>query len=185
MPALAVAVALTFTRSAMVGACAAAALLLALKDFRLLAVLPIVAALFFALAPASITARYVRYSIVKDPTNRSHRDAARGRPAHDRRQSAARRRTEHGRTPVRGVPRSGRVEQVNPHLHNVPVQIAAERGLPALAVWLWFVGIVIVDLRSRASTPARIASSPRPRSRRSPRCSPPACSSTTSATPSS
>ena len=28
------------------------------------------------------------------------------------------------------------VEQINPHLHNVPLQIAAERGLPALAVWL-------------------------------------------------
>jgi O-antigen ligase len=25
------------------------------------------------------------------------------------------------------------------HLHNVPMQIAAERGLPALAAWLWFV----------------------------------------------
>ena len=44
MPALAVAVALTFTRSAWVGACAAAALLFSLKDFRLLAVLPVVAA---------------------------------------------------------------------------------------------------------------------------------------------
>ena len=42
MPALAVAVALSFSRNAWVGACAAAALLLALKDFRLLAVLPIV-----------------------------------------------------------------------------------------------------------------------------------------------
>ena len=30
--------------------------------------------------------------------------------------------------------------QINPHLHNVPMQIAAERGLPALALWLWFVG---------------------------------------------
>ena len=38
MPALVVAVALTFTRTATVGACAAAALLFALKDFRLLAV---------------------------------------------------------------------------------------------------------------------------------------------------
>ena len=51
MPALVVAVALTFTRSAWVGVCAAAALLFALKDFRLLAVLPVVAAIFFALAP--------------------------------------------------------------------------------------------------------------------------------------
>ena len=31
------------------------------------------------------------------------------------------------------------VNQTNPHLHNVPLQIAAERGLPALAVWLWFI----------------------------------------------
>jgi hypothetical protein len=26
----------------------------------------------------------------------------------------------------------------------VPLQIAAERGLPALALWLWFVGMVLV-----------------------------------------
>ena len=31
----------------------------------------------------------------------------------------------------------------NPHLHNVPLQIAAERGLPALAVWLAFVALVV------------------------------------------
>jgi O-antigen ligase len=31
------------------------------------------------------------------------------------------------------------VEKVNPHLHNVPMQIAAERGLPALGVWIWFI----------------------------------------------
>ena len=32
------------------------------------------------------------------------------------------------------------VNPTNPHLHNVPMQIAAERGLPALALWLWFIG---------------------------------------------
>lgn len=31
------------------------------------------------------------------------------------------------------------VARINPHLHNVPVQIAAERGLPALGIWVWFV----------------------------------------------
>src|SRR4029450_3262840 len=31
------------------------------------------------------------------------------------------------------------VNPVNPHLHNNPIQIAAERGLPAVALWLWFV----------------------------------------------
>jgi O-antigen ligase len=39
---------------------------------------------------------------------------------------------------------------VNPHLHNVPVQIAAERGIPALVIFLWFVvslGLGLVRLR--------------------------------------
>jgi O-antigen ligase len=34
------------------------------------------------------------------------------------------------------------VQKVNPHLHNVPLQIAAERGLPALAVWIAFVVVL-------------------------------------------
>ena len=36
--------------------------------------------------------------------------------------------------------------ETNPHLHNVPLQIAAERGLPALAAWLWFVAAVATAL---------------------------------------
>jgi putative inorganic carbon (HCO3(-)) transporter len=32
------------------------------------------------------------------------------------------------------------------HLHNVPVQLAAERGLPALVFWLWFVVVAARDL---------------------------------------
>ena len=38
------------------------------------------------------------------------------------------------------------VNATNPHLHNVPLQIAAERGLPALGVWLWFIGAVTLAL---------------------------------------
>jgi putative inorganic carbon (HCO3(-)) transporter len=38
------------------------------------------------------------------------------------------------------------VNAVNPHLHNVPLQIAAERGLPALAIWGWFVVVVFAGL---------------------------------------
>jgi O-antigen ligase len=41
------------------------------------------------------------------------------------------------------------VEKINPHLHNVPVQIAAERGLPALAAWLWFIVALARDLWPR------------------------------------
>jgi hypothetical protein len=34
------------------------------------------------------------------------------------------------------------VMQEPPHLHNVPMQIAAERGLPALGLWIWFIAAV-------------------------------------------
>jgi len=37
------------------------------------------------------------------------------------------------------------VNQLNPHLHNVPLQIAAERGLPALAIFLWFLIVLVRD----------------------------------------
>ncbi len=146
MPALAVAVAVSFTRSAAVGICAAAALLLSLKDFRLIAVLPLVAALFLAMAPSSVTARYLSTFNLKDPTIRDR--------------LAMLREGEHmtrthpwlgvGPNMVQTLYAQYRdpdaVEQVNPHLHNVPVQIAAERGLPALGAWLSFVGIVMLDL---------------------------------------
>lgn len=38
------------------------------------------------------------------------------------------------------------VNPSNPHLHNVPMQIAAERGLPALAVWVGFVIVLLAGL---------------------------------------
>jgi len=41
------------------------------------------------------------------------------------------------------------VNQINPHLHNNPVQIAAERGLPALAAWLWFIVALARDVWKR------------------------------------
>jgi len=45
--------------------------------------------------------------------------------------------------------RSSAVDQTPPHLHNVPLQIAAERGLPALAAWLWFVAAAAIGLWRR------------------------------------
>ena len=38
------------------------------------------------------------------------------------------------------------INKVNPHLHNVPLQIAAERGLPALAIWLWLIVSLTISL---------------------------------------
>jgi O-antigen ligase len=43
----------------------------------------------------------------------------------------------------------------NPHLHNNLIQVAAERGIPALAVFLWFVGAsLVVAIRELRRTPA-------------------------------
>src|SRR5262249_12115742 len=148
-PALIVAVVVPLSRSAWVGACAAAAVLLAMKDFRLLAVLPIVAAIFFAAAPPAVMARFVSIFDLKDPTNRDRLAMLREGGALVRAH------------PVFGVGPNmvevlyseyrdpDAVEKVNPHLHNVPVQIAAERGLPALAIWLSFIVSLTVGTARR------------------------------------
>jgi O-antigen ligase len=146
IPALAVAITFTFTRSAWVGACAAAALLLALKDFRLVSLLPIAAAVFFAVAPANVTARFVSMFNLSDPTNRD-RVAMMNE---GRRMIEAHPLVGVGPDMVQALYPEYRdvdaVNAINPHLHNVPLQIAAERGLPALALWLWFVVVVLMDL---------------------------------------
>ena len=71
----------------------------------------------------------------------------RDRRAHDPRPSADRRRAEHGAAALRALLAAPTAStSINPHLHNVPLQIAAERGLPALAVWLWFIVALARDL---------------------------------------
>jgi O-antigen ligase len=146
MPALVVALALTLTRSAWVGACVAVGLLFILKDLRLLGLLPVIGALMFALAPDSVTNRMVSIFDLRDPTNRDRLAMMRtgGAMVRD--------------FPLTGVgpnmvPRlygqyrdSDAVNATNPHLHNVPLQIAAERGVPALAAWVVFVALLAVGL---------------------------------------
>lgn len=139
LPTLLVALTLTLTRSAWVGACVGIGLLLVIRDRRLLAAAPVVAALFFALAPQTVIDRAYSTFDLQDPTNRDR--FAMGR-------AGVRMIRDH---PLTGVGPdmvqevyadyrdAGGVNEINPHLHNVPLQIAAERGLPALAVWLWFV----------------------------------------------
>ncbi|HVQ16559.1 MAG TPA: O-antigen ligase family protein, partial [Vicinamibacterales bacterium] len=139
IPALVVALSLTLTRSAWVGACVAVGVLFILKDLRLLGLLPVVAALFFAFAPDSVTNRMVSMFDLRDPSNRDRLAMART-----------------GTAMVRDFPLTGvgpamipklytqyrdpdAVQAMNPHLHNVPLQIAAERGLPALAIWIAFI----------------------------------------------
>ena len=146
LPALVVALAVTFTRSAWVGACVGVSLLFVLRDFRLLALMPIVVALFFALAPDGLSRRMASTFDLQDPSNRDRVAMI---------ETGAAIVADYPLTGVgpnmieRVYPRyrqSEAVQAVNVHLHNVPLQIAAERGLIALAMWLWFVAALIRQL---------------------------------------
>lgn len=146
MPALVVALALTFTRNAWIGACFATGLLFVLKDFRLTALLPVVLAVLFVVSPASLVERLTSTFNAQDPANQDRFAMIEigARIVADR--------------PLTGVgpnmvPRvydqyrpDYAVNKTNPHLHNVPLQIAAERGLPALGVWIWFIGALMLAL---------------------------------------
>lgn len=146
MPALIVALVVSLGRNAWVGACVGVGLLLMLKDLRLTALLPIAIALVFLVAPASVTDRIMTMFDAENPTNRDRFAMI-----------------EVGARIVASDPLTGvgpnmvprvyeqyrpdyAVEPINPHLHNVPVQIAAERGLPALAIWTWFVAALALSL---------------------------------------
>ena len=149
IPALVVALAFTFSRNAWVGACVAVGLLFILKDFRLLGLVPVLAAVFFALAPSAVTARVYSMFDRNDPTSRDRIAML---------EAGARIVRDH---PLAGVGpdmvirvypeyrSADAVEPVQPHLHNVPMQIAAERGLPALAAWIWFLAVLARDLWRR------------------------------------
>jgi putative inorganic carbon (HCO3(-)) transporter len=145
MPALIVALALTFTRSAWVGAAAGVGLLFVLKDFRLTALLPVVVLVTFAIAPQAVTNRMTSMFNAQDPANQDRLAMV---------EVGARMIAQHPLTGVgpNMVPRvyeeyrpDYAVNPVNPHLHNVPLQIAAERGMPALLVWLWCIGALTLS----------------------------------------
>jgi O-antigen ligase len=146
MPALVVALALTLTRNAWIGTSVAVATLFLLKDVRLMALAPFAVAALFFLAPASITDRMTSTFNAKDPTSQDRlamleigADITRDFPL-----------TGVGPNMVPRVYARYRpdyaVNQVNPHLHNVPVQIMAERGIPALLAWCAFVGTLTAGL---------------------------------------
>jgi O-antigen ligase len=152
MPALIVALAVTFTRSAWVGLVAGVGVLIVLKDRRLLAAIPLVVALAILIAPTRVTARMYSMFDVNDPSNRdrvamlqSGVEIVRDHPI-----------TGVGPDMVKSVYPEYRqpwaVNPLNVHLHNVPVQIAAERGLPALLVWIGFIVYLVRDLLKRLTT---------------------------------
>jgi O-antigen ligase len=146
MPALVAALALTLTRNTWIGAAAGASVMMLTKNVRLLLVLPAVAAVTFLAAPSLVSSRINSIVDLSDPTNR------------DRVAMLQAGRAIIADHPLTGVGPDnikrvypdyrvpGAVEPVQPHLHNVPVQIAAERGLPALGAWLWMVAALALGL---------------------------------------
>lgn len=166
MPALIVALAVSFSRNAWVGACAGIGLLLAIRDFRLIALLPVVAALFIAIAPATMTDRFYTMFHLTEGLSGSETRAASLQSNRDRVamiRSGVRMVRDHpwlglGPDMVQRVYPQYRhpsaVHQQAIHLHNVPLQIAAERGLPALALWLSFVVVLLRDFARRRTRTA-------------------------------
>ena len=146
MPALLVALSLTLTRGAWVGVAVGVALLFLGKDFRLLALIPLVVVGALLLAPPAMLERIESIFDRNDLTSRDRIAMLQA-----------------GVKMVRDYPLMGvgpdQIERVypeyrvpdavkptNPHLHNVPMQIAAERGLLALGAWLWFIVTAVLTL---------------------------------------
>jgi hypothetical protein len=122
--------------------------LLAIRNWRLVIVVPIVATLALVVAPGLVKKRAASIFDTADPANRDRMvmwkigaDMVRDHPVFGV--------GPHHLPAVYADYRQKYPEAVNltnPHLHNVPIQIAAERGLPALAAWLWFVVVAARDL---------------------------------------
>jgi O-antigen ligase len=152
LPALVLALAFTFTRSAWVGACVGIGILFLMRDFRLLGLLPLALGVFLIVAPSGLQERlYSTFSL----TDRSNVDRVAMMKS--------------GWRIIKDDPLTGvgpdmiiqvyphyrdktAVNQLNPHLHNVPLQIAAERGIPALLVWLWFIVTLVRDFFRRRTS---------------------------------
>ncbi len=146
IPALAVALAMTFTRNAYLGAAVGVMCLLAARNMKLLLLVPVAALVLAVAAPQSFRTRALSIVNLEDDSNRDRVHML---------QMGAEIVRDHpwfgvgpemiGRVYGRYL-RPNPVHTYNPHLHNVPVQIAAERGLPALALWLVFVATAAFTL---------------------------------------
>jgi putative inorganic carbon (HCO3(-)) transporter len=164
LAAIVVALTTTISRNAWVGGCVGIGLLFVMRDFRLFALVPVLAALFFAFAPSHISDRLWSMFQIKDAYNQTATTQASVLSNRDR---IAMMKT--GIRIIKDYPLTGvgpdmviqmypryrdkdAINQLNPHLHNVPLQIAAERGVPALLIWFWFVATLIIDfVRMRRS----------------------------------
>jgi O-antigen ligase len=165
VPALIVALVVTESRNAWVGSLLAVMCLLSLRNWKLLVAVPAFLVVFVLFAPAPFRAR--AFSTF-DSTNATNRDRV------SMLKSGIAMIQDHpivgvgpNMVPTAYVEHYRRPDALDPmdkpvgererrsHLHNVPVQLAAERGLPALLAWLWFVAVAGRDLwrQARRSAP--------------------------------
>ncbi len=170
LPAVLVALMLTFSRNAWVGACAGIGTLFLLKDLRhamrLLAIVPIAIGLFVAFAPKTVTDRLYSGLALHTVVGGSATSESTVHSNQDRLAMARTGLRIIGDHPLTGVGpdmviqvypgyRDAKaVSQLNSHLHNVPLQIAAERGLPVLGLWIWFVYVLLRDFLRKRKTSA-------------------------------
>jgi putative inorganic carbon (hco3(-)) transporter len=154
VPALLVALVATYSRNAWIGA-VLAILTLAMfrRAWKLLALVPVLVVLFVLVAPTGIRQRALSSFDPNDATNRDRIAMLKSGKAMiaDHPWTGVgpnmvpKAYIEKYKTPD-AVDPEDRPNDTRAHLHNVPVQLAAERGLPALALWLVFVVTAAIGL---------------------------------------
>jgi O-antigen ligase len=145
------AIVLTLTRSAWIGLALALAVVLFLWKPKALLALPVIAGLAFLVAPASVRARALSIFTMRDTSNIARVQYARAGlriiadyPIHGTGPDTV---DMVFQDPKYGL---GELAKRNVHLHSNIIQIAAERGLPALLAWLAFVALAAASLWRKA-----------------------------------
>jgi len=161
VPALFVALFATLSRNAWLGTFVGIICLLSLRNWKLLVAVPIFIGLFAVAAPAGIRERAFSSFDLTNATNADRLSMLKSGVAMvedhpivgvgpnmvpsaylDKYKRPDARDPEPDLTKLNGA----RDAKMRAHLHNVPMQLAAERGLPALLFWLAFVVIAARDL---------------------------------------
>lgn len=154
-----VALELTLTRSAWIGVAVAACVLVLIWKPKFVLVVPVLVVIVFFASPAAVKRRALSIFTLQGYSNRMRVEYLRAGAGIIRDYPLF----GTGADTVDMVfqdPKYGLSEEAkrNVHLHNTAVQIAAERGLPALAAWLTFIVWVGVSLLKvvRARDPDRL-----------------------------
>ncbi len=141
---------MTLTRNAWIGVGAALVVILALWNPKALILAPLLAVLLYLAGPAAVKSRVRSIFDRSDPSNSARLEYARAglKIIGERPVFGTGPNTVHVvfQDPKYGL---GDYARRNVHLHNNFLQIAAERGIPALLAWLAFLGWAAVSLLHR------------------------------------